>query len=67
MLILRIIVLIVSLPFAWLAALIPGYTAGRIVSVVGLPPAIGEYLVGGLVIILFCGYFQDRITPPKDA
>lgn len=67
MLILRAIVLILTLPLAWMAALIPSYTAGRIISVIGLPAAIGEYLIGGIVMVLFCGYFQDRITPPKNA
>jgi hypothetical protein len=67
MLILRIIVLLLSLPFGWLAAVIPGYTAGQIVAMIGLPSAIGEYLVGGIILVLFCGYFQDRITPPKSA
>lgn len=67
MLILRAIVLLLSLPFAWMAALIPGYTAGQIMAFAGLPAVIGEYLIGGAVMILFCGYFQDRITPPKGA
>ncbi|CVK18461.1 hypothetical protein [Sporomusa sphaeroides] len=64
---LRIIVLAISIPFGLLAALIPGYAAGQIVAMIGLPAEIGYYLVGGLVLVVFCAYFQDRITPPKNA
>ncbi len=66
---LRVIVLAISIPFGLVAALIPGYTAGQIISMVGLPPEIGYFTVGGLVLIVFCGYFQShiRITPPNNA
>ena len=64
---LRVIVLALSIPFGLLAALIPGYTAGRILETIGLPAEIGHYLVGGLVLVMFCAYFQGRITPPKNA
>lgn len=63
---LRIIVLALSIPFGLIAALIPAYAAGQVVAMVGLPAEIGYYLVGGLVLIIFCAYFQDRITPPKN-
>lgn len=65
--ILRVIVLAISIPFGLLAALIPGYAAGRILAAIGLPAEVGYYLVGGLVLFVFCVYFQDRITPPKNA
>lgn len=63
---LRIVVLVLSIPFGLLAALIPAYAAGQFVAMIGLPPEIGRYLIGGLVLIVFCAYFQDRITPPKN-
>lgn len=64
---LRIIVLAISIPFGLIAALIPGYAAGGILAAIGLPAEIGYYLVGGLVLFVFCAYFQGRITPPKNA
>lgn len=65
--VLRIVVLAISIPFGLVAALIPGYAAGCILSAIGLPAEIGYYSIGGLVLILFCLYFQGRITPPKNA
>lgn len=59
---LRIIVLVVSVPFGLISAVIPAYAAGRIIEAIGLPAAIGQYLVGGIVLIAFCGYFQDKIS-----
>ena len=64
---LRIVVLALSIPFGLVAALIPGYAAGQIIAMVGLPAEIGYYLIGGFVLVMFCAYFQDRITPPKSA
>ncbi len=64
---LRVIVLAISIPFGLVAALIPGYAAGNLVAATGLPAEIGYYSVGGLVLIVFCAYFQSHITPPKNA
>ncbi|SDD89737.1 hypothetical protein [Sporomusa acidovorans] len=64
---LRIVVLALSIPFGLVAALIPAYTAGQAVAMIGLPAEIGYYLVGGFVLVIFCAYFQGRITPPKNA
>lgn len=64
---LRIVVLALSIPFGLVAALIPGYAAGCIVAAIGLPAEIGYFLVGGFVLVMFCAYFQGRITPPKNA
>lgn len=62
---LRIIVLIVSVPFGFIAAVIPAYAAGCIVAAIGLPATIGQYLVGTIVLIAFCSYFQDKISLRK--
>lgn len=62
---LRVIVLAISIPFGVVAAIIPAYTAGRIVTTVGLPEVVGQYLVGGIVLFCFCAYFQDKISHPK--
>lgn len=64
---LRVIVLAISIPFGLIAALIPGYAAGSLVAAIGLPAEIGYYTIGGLVLVVFCAYFQGRITPPKNA
>ena len=64
---LRIVVLALSIPFGLVAALIPAYAAGQAVAMIGLPAGIGYYLVGGIVLFVFCAYFQGRITPPNNA
>ncbi len=64
--ILRLIVLAISFPFALAAALIPAYTIGRIVSVVGIPSEWAFYPVGAFVVLWFCAYFQYSITHPKE-
>lgn len=64
---LRIIVLIILIPFGVIAAIIPAYAAGCIISYIGLSEAIGQYLVGGIALIFFCGYFQYTLSYNKIA
>lgn len=62
---LRIVVFLITIPLAYLAAFIPGYAGGCIVGAIGLPVAIGQYLVGGIVFVYFIAKFQWWISPPK--
>lgn len=67
LILLRIVVLAISIPFGIIAALIPAYTLGKVVAMVGLPEAVGQYPAGAVVLVGFIMYFQDILTVKTSA